>query len=177
MFAFLKKLFGKKEAAPVVSPTVLSFNVDLLKDDKGDDANFVGIHLKDAAGFLNFLRNSDFQLDPRLYSDKELAHMFIYQYCQNWLAENLKQPMFTETHTFQAHGEIKYERVWNTAFAESVAKIGFDTLPPSEDEMMEMYMNYIYGTRLMEEMEMAEAAAPQSVAHPQLTSPDNQFKG
>jgi len=174
---FLKKLFGKKEQLAPPSPTVLSFTVEVTKDEKGEDVNFVGLQLKDAAGFLNFLRNSEFPLDPRLYSDKELAHVFIYQYCQNWLADNLKQPMFVETHTFQAHGEIKYERVWNTAFAESVAKVGFDTLPPTEDEMMEMYMNYIYGTRLMEEMEMAESANPQSVAHPQLTSPENQFKG
>jgi hypothetical protein len=40
-----------------------------------------------------------------------------------------------------------------------------------------MYMNFVYGTRMMEEMEAAEAANPQSFAHPELTNPDNKFKG
>jgi hypothetical protein len=178
VFNFLKNLFGKKEVEVKPSPNLLTFSIVKTDVDSTltENEHAVGLSIPNKEGFIDFLRNNS-SLNIMTHTDQELAHLYLYQHCQTWLSENLKQPMFVETHAFQAHGEIKYERVWNTAFAESVAKIGFDTLPPSEEEMMEMYMNYIYGTRLMEEMELAEAATPQSIAHPQLTNPDNQFKG
>ena len=179
MFNWLSNLFGKKkEEVATPSPNLLTFSI-VKTDNETDNPehdHVIGLTLANKEGFINFLRNNS-SLNIVQNTDQELAHLFLYQYCQNWLSENLKTPMFVETHEFKEHGEIKYERVWNTAFANAVAKVGFDTLPPSEEEMMEMYMNYVYGTRLMEEMEAAEAAMPQSVAHPQLTNPDNKFKG
>lgn len=177
---WFSNLFGKKEVeAAKPSPNLLSFNI--VKTDISDSANpyddtFVGLELKNKDGFIDFLRNhSDLKVSD--YSDQELAHTFMYQYCQRWLMENAKSPLFVETHTFMAHGEIKYDRAWNSPFVGSVTNLGFDQLPPSEDELMEMYMNYIYGTRLIEEQEAMEAANPQSISHPELTNPDNKFKG
>lgn len=161
------------------SPTLLSFNVtnNATPDENGDTYG-ITLDVKNIPGFIDFLRNRpSYGLDVRDTSDQELAYSFLHQHCQAWLSENAKKPMFIETHTFPVHGEIKYDRTWNQPFVGAVTNLGFDVLPPTEDELMEMYMNYIYGTRLMEEMEAMEAANPQSVAHPELTNPDNRLKG
>jgi hypothetical protein len=168
-------LFKKKE--PVQAPSLLAFTVEKVVDPETNESTFLaGLNLKDGPGFGDFLRNSDYEIDPKEYSDQELAHFFVYQYCQRWIIANMKKPIFIETHMFPGHGEIKYDRVWNSAFIGAVTNLGFDQLPPSEGELAEMYMNYIYGTRLMEEMEAMEAANPTSVAHPELQSPAHTFK-
>lgn len=170
-------LFKKKEVPVPVPPSILSFTVEKIVDpETTENRFFAGLNLKDGQGFIDFLRNSDYEIDPKEYSDQELAHLFVYQYCQRWLAENLKKPMFVETHMFPQHGEIRYDRVWNSAFIGAVTNLGFDQLPPSEGELAEMYMNYVYGTRLMEEQLAMEEANPTSIAHPELQSPAHTFK-
>lgn len=171
------KLFNKVPEVKKPSSTILSFSVEQSKDpETSEDTHFVGVSLKDAPLFLEFIRNSDYKIDTSV-SDAELAHLFIYSYSQRWLSENAKNPIFIETHSFPEHSEIKYDRTWNSAFIGAVTKLGFEQLPQSEDEMIEMYMNYIYGTRMMDEMAAMEAANPQSIAHPSLSNPDNNFKG
>lgn len=173
---WFKNLFGKKEVPVKVDPTLLSFTVEKVKDETGEDHFLAGLNLKNGTGFLDFLRNSDYEIDVKDYSDQELAHLFVYTYCQRWIVENLKRPIFIETHSFPSHGEIRYDRAWNPGFVGSVTNLGFDTLPSTEEELADMYMNYVYGTRLMEELEAAAEAEATSVAHPQLTDPSNKFQ-
>jgi len=159
------------------SPTLISFSVESAKDDTGEDHHIAGLTVKNGPGFLDFIRNSDYGLNPMEHSDAELAHLFVYQYCQRWLAENLSKPMFVESHGFPTHGEIRYDRAWNPAFINSVKQLPFEVLPSTEEELVDMYMNYVYGVRLMEELEAAAEAQPQSIAHPQLSDPNNTLKG
>jgi hypothetical protein len=170
-------LFKKKE---VVTPPLLAFTVDVNKNANSsltDLEHTIDLNIGNQEGFKDFLRNSQYKLDVADYSDTEVAHLFMYNYCQKWLADNLAKPIFVETHGFPIHGEIRYDRVWNSAFIGTVTQMGFDVLPSTEEELVDMYMNYIYGTRLIEEMEAIEAANPQSVAHPELTDPNNRLKG
>jgi len=55
--------------------------------------------------------------------------------------------------------------------------MGFDVLPSTQEEIADVYMNYVYGIRLMEELEALEDADPASIAHPELSDPKNSFKG
>ena len=172
------KLFKHED----ITPPLVSFTVEKNPECEStlthaDEEYKVGLHLHDAPGFRDFLRGNEIKLDVADYSDQELAHMYVYQYCQKWLAANLKKPMFVETHGFPTHGEIRYDRAWNAAFVGTVTTMGFDVLPATEEELVDMYMNYVYGTRMMEELEAMEAANPASVAHPELSDPNNRFKG
>ena len=162
----LGKLFGKKDKG--ASP--LSFSI--IKNEAGEDV----IAFTYTEQFREFLRNSESTLDLANLSDEELAHTFLYEHCQNWLSEHAKKGFFTETHSF-VDGQIRYDRVWNNPFVQELAKLPFEVLPQSEPELVEMYMNYVYGTRMMEEMEAMAEANPVSIAHPQLSDPNNKFKG
>lgn len=161
------KFFAKKkqeEASP------LTFSV--VKNEEGEYV----VQFTFTDQFREFLRNSDVDLDLANLSDEELAHTFLYQHCQDWLSDNAKKAFFTESHSF-VDGRIKYDRVWNKPFITAVQAMDFEGVPQSEPEVAELYMNYVYGTRLMEELEAAAEANPVSIAHPQLSDPNNKFKG
>jgi hypothetical protein len=163
----LGKLFGKKPK------TESPLNFTIMKNDEGEDV----IAFTYTELFREFLRNSESSLDLTNLSDEELAHTFLYQHCLNWLSEHGKTPFFQEVHTFADATGIRYDRNWNPAFIKAIAKLNFEVMPQSEPELVEMYMNYVYGTRMMEEMEAMAEANPVSIAHPALTDPNNKFKG
>jgi hypothetical protein len=173
MFTFIKNLFGKQEEvkASPASPSILTFSIE-----EADGEHIAGVRTPDVGKFLDFIRNSDYELDITRYTDAEIAHLFVYMYCQRWLSEHLSKPMFTETHTFTEDDQIRYDRVWNQAFVQQVSNIGFEVLPNTQEEIVEAYMNYVYSARMMEEMEVRMESEPTSVAHPDLSNPANQLK-
>jgi hypothetical protein len=170
---FFKNLFKKKE---VIIPPVLSFNI-IKADVDIENPYYVCLELKNKEAFLDFLRNTHSELDTTELSDQELTHMYMYAYAQTWLVGNLKQPFFVETHNLMNDGTLRYDRAWNQSFVGAVTNIGFDVLPNSEEELMSMYMNYVYGVRMMEDMEATLESEPASTAHPQMSDPNNKFKG
>jgi hypothetical protein len=158
-----EKIFGIKKIE--VLP-MLSISVD----------ESVNIQINDFKNFSQFLHDNDYKIDTEHLSKDEIVHTFMYVYSQRWITENSKKPIFVETHSFIDHGEIKYDRIWNPEFIKSVSLLPFEDRPQTEEEMVEMYMNYVYGTRLLEELEAKQAAAPTSNNHPSLSNNDNIFK-
>ncbi len=171
MINFLKRLFGSKEV--VESTVALEFSIT---EDQAGNAATVLLKIPNAFRLSKYVRNSDLGIDVTSLSDDEIAFMLMHKYSLEWLTENFKRPLYVETHSFSEDTTIKYERAWNKTFIQRVAGLNLGPLPESEDELAEMYMNYIYASRLMEEEEIRANTDPISVAHPSLANPNNQIR-
>lgn len=170
MITFFKKMFGIKPQE-IKPESILTFSIE-----EAGEGHIAGVRTTDTQKFLDFVRNSDYDLAITQYSDAELAHMFVYMYCQRWLAEHMSKPMFVETHMFTEDNNIRYERAWNEAFISKVSNIGFELLPNTQEEIAEAYMNYVYSARMIEEMEARLESDPVSPSHPELSNTANQLK-
>lgn len=164
--SFFKTFFGKKES----EEAILDFSV---REQEGQQI-IATTCSKNTEKLKDFIRNNT-NIDLSL-SDEELVYTFIFEHALSWLSEHGKKSMLIEHHTFEAGLDIKYVRNWNDAFLAKIKQLGFDKLPDSEEEIIEGYMNYIYGTRLLEEQEAAQEAEPVSDAHPELSNPSNKLK-
>lgn len=162
---WLKNLFGKKK--PEAQEEAFKLVIDK------DGALSISTN---RAVFSDYVRNNYPQIDVKALTDREIEYFFLFILSKTWLADNASKPFFVEEHTFETSDNIKYERAWNSVFEQKVSQLGFDTLPSTGEELIEMYLNYLYGTRLMEEAAAAQDVEPTSVAHPQLTFPGNTLK-
>lgn len=128
---------------------------------------------EDFEKFRQFVRNNYPKVDALSLPDEELKYVFLFALSKTWLADNASKPFFVEERTFESSDNIKYERAWNNIFEQKVSQLGFDVLPSTGEELIEMYLNYLYGTRLIEEAAASQEEDPTSVAHPQLSYPGN----
>ncbi len=173
MIQYIKKLFGfgQKEKEEV---STLAFEFSIHEDENSNSR--IVFDITNPFKLSHFTRNSDLKIDINGLSDQEIAYLLMHKYSQDWLSKNFNKPLYVETHTFTEDSFIKYERSWNKPFIQRVAGLDLGPLPESEDELAEMYMNYIYASRMIEEEELKANTDPISVAHPSLSSPNNQIK-
>lgn len=166
MFDFIKKLFTKKPIP--IDPKILSLTIENTKINEDLFSGFI-VDIKTSDSLINFIRNGEFGIEIANHSDQELAHLLFFKYCQHWISKNLKSSLFIETHSFLSSQEIKYERIWNQAFITSIANIGFDEPRGNEEALVDSYMSYTHGVRMVEEQEATMNSEAVSPSHPQLS--------
>lgn len=172
--AWIFDLFKKKAASEALPPVLLSFA--LAKDVKGSEACFSSLSIKDKPAFFEFIRNNTEGIDTTTLGDDEIAHLFLCQYSMQWISKNFRQSLLVESHTLQSNGEAKYDRMWTAPFIAAIKQLGLAENARDDAEAADMYMDYVYGTRLMAIVEEQAKNVPASPAHPMLTDPANTFK-
>lgn len=159
MFKFFNKLFGKKTDTRI---SIIDGKLEVDFDKVFD-----------------LVRNSDLKDSIPNFekmSDKELSYFLLLTLSTKWIAENGAHPLMMETHFIDDEGGISYSRAWNDAFVKRAGRFDFDGVPSTDADLIDFYMNYVYGVKLMEQLQSEMENEPVSAAHPELADPNHRFK-